>query len=319
MESTERNIRIGISSCLLGQAVRCDGGHKRDPFLVETFGQYVEWVPVCPEVEIGLGIPRDTLRLVNRDGTVRLIMQKTGADHTETMQAYSKKRTEKLAGEDLCGYVLKKDSPSCGLMRVRLYDANNVPAKTGRGLYAEALLARFPYLPVEEEGRLCDPRLRENFVERVFAYRRLKDLFAARWKPGDIVDFHSRHKLQLMAHSPKNYTAMGRLVSNLKNVNREEFRNQYESSFMEGLSHLATCRKNTNVLQHIIGYFSRDLDEPSRRELLNVIEDYRNGLIPLVVPLTLIRHYVRVHEVGYLQGQTYLEPHPKELMLRNHV
>jgi len=186
-------------------------------------------------------------------------------------------------------------------------------------VFAEALLARWPDLPVEEEGRLCDPRLRDNFVERVFAYRRVKDLFSGRWTVGQLVAFHTAHKLQLLAHAPRSYQTLGRLVAGAAQLQRAEVRQSYENEFMEGLKAIATTRRNTNVLQHILGYFKKLLDDASRRELLVLIEDYAAGLVPLVVPITLIRHYVRLHEVSYLAGQVYLEPHPRELMLRNHV
>jgi len=315
----EETIRIGISACLLGREVRYDGGHKRDAFLVETFGRYVEWVPVCPEVELGLGTPRPTLRLERHDGDVRLMMPKTGDDHTDAMRGYADKRVAALVEDDLCGYILKKDSPSCGMERVKVYGTNTIPSKSGRGLFAEALMQRFPNLPVEEEGRLNDPPLRENFVERVFAYRRLRSLFGRRWTLGDLVAFHTAHKLQLMAHSPKTYERLGRFVAIAKNVARGEVRARYESLFMQGLTLLATPARHTNVLQHMAGYFKKLLDDESKRELQSVIDDYRRGLVPLVVPMTLVRHYVRRFDVTYLKGQVYLEPHPKELMLRNHV
>jgi len=312
-------IRLGISACLLGEKVRYDGGHKRNNYLVETFGRYVEWVPVCPEVEMGLGTPRETLRLVRIGEDLRMVMPKTGADHTGAMREFARSRLGRLAKEDLCGYVLKKDTPSCGMERVRVFDAHGAPAKSGRGLFADALLKHFPNLPAEEEGRLADLRLRENFVERVFAYRRLRTLFAGRWTMGGLVAFHTAHKLLLMAHSPRAYADLGRLTAEGKSLPRAELRAQYESGFMQGLREIATPRRQTNVLQHIVGYFRPHLDGPSRRELLGLIEDYHRGLIPLVVPLTLIRHYVRRLKIPYLLGQAYLDPHPKELMLRNHV
>lgn len=315
----EPPIRVGISACLLGEKVRYDGGHKRDAYLVETFGRCVEWVPVCPEVEIGLGTPRDTLRLVRIAGDVRLVMPKTGADHTATMRAYARRRVAELGEQDLCGYILKKDSPSCGMERVRVFDARGVPAKSGRGLFAETLLAHCPQLPMEEEGRLADPRRRENFVERVFAYRRLRTVFAGRWKLRDLVAFHTAHKLLLMAHAPKSYASLGRLVAGAKGVACSEFRARYGAEFMRALRELATPRRHANVLLHILGYLRPHLDVESRRELLGLIEDYRRGQVPLIVPITLIRHYVRRLDVAYLRGQVYLEPHSKELMLRNHV
>jgi len=311
-------IRIGVSSCLLGCKVRFDGGHKKDDFLVGTFGRWVEWVPVCPEVEVGMGTPRESVRLVREGDDVHMVAPKSGKDWTGAMRSYAAARVGRLAGERLCGYVLKKDSPSCGMERVKVYGAG-MPTKSGRGVFAEALLARFRNLPVEEEGRLCDPHLRDNFVERVFAYHRLQSFFAGRWTLGGLVAFHTAHKLQLMAHAPIAYAMLGRLVAGAKASPHDELRVRYEDAFMEGLKVIATARRNTNVLQHILGYFKKVLDPASRAELLALIRDYHEGLVPLVVPVTLVRHYVRLHDVSYLAGQTYLEPHPKELMLRNHV
>lgn len=318
-EASNNPMRIGISACLLGERVRYDGGHKRDPYIVETLGRFVEWVPVCPEVEMGLGTPRETLRLVRIGRDVRMVMPNTGADHTDTMRAYAARRVAALAKEPLHGYILKKDSPSCGMERVRVFDAKGVPAKSGRGLFAEVLLRDIPNLPVEEEGRLTDPRLRENFIERVFAYHRLRLFFSTRWSVGGLVAFHTAHKLLLMAHSPQAYAAMGRLVAGAKKMARSDLHAKYESEFMAALRELATTRRQANVLLHIVGYFRQRLDPDSRRELLGVIEDYRRGLVPLVAPITLIRHYVRRFDIAYLRGQAYLEPHPKELLLRNHV
>jgi uncharacterized protein YbgA (DUF1722 family)/uncharacterized protein YbbK (DUF523 family) len=312
-------VRIGVSSCLLGQKVRFDGGHKRDAFLVDTFGQFVEWVPVCPEAEIGMGIPREPIRLQRVGPSIRLLGVKTATDHTDSMSQWAARRVEALAREALDGYILKKDSPSCGMERVKVYDTGGAPARTGRGLFADALIARLPLLPVEEEGRLSDPRLRDNFVERVFAYRRLRDLFAGRWTTGALVRFHTAHKLTLLAHSPDAYRALGRLVAGAAALPRGEVKAEYESVFMKGLTTLATPRKHVNVLQHMLGYFRKVLDDASRSELGMAVADYQKGLVPLVVPLTLFRHHVRRCGVAYLEGQTYLEPHPKELMLRNHV
>lgn len=316
---SEAPIRIGISACLLGREVRYDGGHKRDAFLVETFGPYVEWVPVCPEVEIGLSIPRPTLRLERHGADTRLVMPKTGADYTDAMRDFAAKRVAQLAPDELCGYVLKKDSPSCGMERVKVYGAHTIPSKSGRGVFADALMQRYPNLPVEEEGRLNDPHLRENFVERVFAYRRVRTLFSGRWSLGALVAFHTAHKLQLMAHSPRLYARLGRFVAVAKNVARAEVRTRYEALFMQALAEAATRKRHANVLQHMAGYFKKLLDDASKQELQSVIDDHRRGLVPLVVPITLIRHYVRRFGIDYLQGQVYLDPHPKELMLRNHV
>jgi len=239
-------IRIGVSACLLGQEVRYDGGHKRDPFLVETFGRYVEWVHVCPEVEIGLGTPRDPIRLERAGRDVRLVNPKTGIDLTRKMRTYAARRLAALEDQDLCGYILKKDSPSCGLERVRVYDGQGVPSRNGRGLFADALLRRCPNLPVEEEGRLNDPRIRENFVERVFAYRRLRSLFAGRWTIGDLARFHTAHKLQLLSHSPKAYATLGRLVARAKGMPRDRARAHYGAEFMKALSELRTPRRHAS-------------------------------------------------------------------------
>jgi uncharacterized protein YbgA (DUF1722 family)/uncharacterized protein YbbK (DUF523 family) len=317
--SRDTPIRLGISSCLLGHEVRFDGGHKRSRFLTDILGPFVEWVPVCPEVELGMGIPRETVRLVRKGGGVRMLALKSDTDWTERMRGYARRRVRALPKLDLSGYVLKKDSPSCGFARVRVYGPKGMPEKKGRGLFAAELVDTFPQLPVEDEGRLNDPVLRENFIERIFAYRRLRDLFQGRWTLGQLVDFHAAHKLQLMSHSPKAYKELGRLVGEGKKLTRDELRRRYAGGFMTALAAHATVRRNVNTLHHIIGFFKKSLAARAKQELLGLIEDYRNGLVPLVVPLTLIRHYVAAFDVAYLQGQHYLQPHPKELMLRNHV
>lgn len=318
-ESAVADIKIGISACLLGEKVRFDGGHKRDGFINETLSQFVQFVPVCPEVDIGLGTPRESLRLVREGDRVRMIAPKSGADHTTAMERHSRKKAKQLGEENLCGYIFKKDSPTCGVQRVRLYDHNGVPSKSGRGLFADAMMSRHPLIPVEEEGRLRDPRLRENFFERVFAYWRMKKLFDSRWRVGDLVRFHASEKLLLMAHDPKAHRLLGRIVAGAKGRPRRELVTEYRTSFSDILKKLATIRKHCNVLHHVLGYFKKLLTSEDRREILDVIEDFRYGHVPLVVPVTLLRHHVRCHEVTYLSDQSYLEPHPKELMLRNHV
>jgi uncharacterized protein YbgA (DUF1722 family)/uncharacterized protein YbbK (DUF523 family) len=313
-------IRLGISSCLLGAEVRYDGGHKRDTFLVGTLGRFVEWVPICPEVEVGMGTPREPIRLVRAAEAIRLLGSRSGDDWTERMERFARARVEKLVPLGLSGYVLKKDSPSCGMTRVKVFpSAPGVSERTGTGLFAAALMARCPSLPVEEDGRLLDPRLRENFVERVFAYHRLQATFARRWTVGDLVRFHTAHKLVLLAHEPTAYTALGRLVASASSAPRAEVRASYERGFMAALAKVATPGRHANVLQHMAGYFKKDLDEDSRAELQQLIDDHRRGLVPLVVPITLVRHHVRRLGVSYLAGQVYLSPHPKELALRNHV
>jgi uncharacterized protein YbgA (DUF1722 family)/uncharacterized protein YbbK (DUF523 family) len=320
--ASDEPIKIGVSSCLLGEQVRFDGGHKRSDFLVDTLGRFVEFVPVCPEMEIGLGVPRETLRLVRSGDAARearLVTNKSGIDLTEKMNAYAERRVIALGRADLCGYVLKKDSPSCGVERVRVYGPSGMPSRDGSGLFAAALIHQYPSLPVEEEGRLNDPHLRENFVERVFAYRRLRSFFSSRWTLGGLVQFHTAHKLVLMAHSPKAFSELGRFVANAKRLARDKVPEPYELAFMEALKKLATTARHINVLHHMLGYLRPHLDGDARDELVTLIEDYRRSLVPLVVPIALFRHYVRKFGIGYLQGQVYLEPHPKELMLRNHV
>lgn len=312
-------IRIGVSSCLLGEKVRFDGGHKRDGFLNETVSRFITFVPVCPEVEVGMGTPREAIRLVGGPSGTRLVGVKSETDHTAAMKRFSKGRVRELAKEDLSGFIFKKDSPSCGLFRVKLYDRNNVPSRDGRGLFAEAVAFANPHLPLEEEGRLRDLPLRENFFERVFAYRRLTDFFRSRWSIGDLVRFHTAEKLFLMAHDVQAYRSLGRLVAGAKKLPRKELAREYKTTFMKALAKKATPRKAANVLHHMAGFLKKMLDSESRVELSGVIDDFRLGLIPLIVPVTLLRHHARLHDIEYLQGQTFLEPHPKELMLRNHV
>jgi len=312
-------VRVGISSCLLGNEVRYDGGHKRDRYLTDTLGQFFQWVPVCPEVEMGLGTPRETLRLVGEPTAPRLVFGKTGGDQTAGMQVWSKRRLEQLAHMDLSGYILKSDSPSCGMERVRVYGGSGMPSKTGVGIFARALLDRLPLLPVEEEGRLHDLPLRENFIERVFCYRRWRDVTAGGLTRGKLVAFHASQKLLLMAHSPKHYTDLGRVVANAKTLAPRALEARYGELFMAALKVHATAKKHVNVMQHILGYLKRDLDARDKNELLALIGDYYKNLVPLVVPLTLLKHHLVRFPVPYIEGQVYLNPHPKELMLRNHV
>jgi uncharacterized protein YbgA (DUF1722 family)/uncharacterized protein YbbK (DUF523 family) len=312
-------IRVGISTCLLGEPVRYDGGHKRDRYLTDVLGRYFEWVPVCPEVEVGMGTPRPPIRLVRGEDGVRLVEPKEGRDWTRAMEAHARKRVRALAALDLCGYVLKSGSPSCGMERVKVWSDQGMPEKIGTGLFASELQRRLPSLPVEEEGRLHDARLRESWIERVFAYRRLRTLLAGRVSRGKLVAFHTAHKLQLLSHSETHYRALGRLVAEAKGVPDAELRARYETGFMAALAKPATPRRHANVLQHALGHLRGKVEPAVSRELLAGIEDYARGLVPLVVPLTMLRHYVKRAEIAYLAGQIYLDPHPKELMLRNHV
>jgi len=318
-EGEAQKIRLGVSACLLGQEVRYDGGHKRDAFLTETLGPFVDWVPVCPEVEIGLGIPRAAIRLVGDAAAPRLVVEKTGEDLTARMQRYARSRVRELEALDLHGYVLKRASPSCGLFRVRVYDDQGVPRAGSTGAFAREQVEHFPLLPVEEEGRLGDPTLRENFIERVFAMARWRHFVARRPGPGELVSFHTAQKFTVLAHSPAHYATLGRLVAAAGGARRGSRLAEYGTSLMQALSIRATRARHTNVLQHIAGFFKRRLEADGRAELADVIRDYRQGLVPLVVPITLIKHHVRRLGVTYLADQTYLSPHPRELMLRNHV
>lgn len=316
-----RPIRIAVSACILGQEVRFDGGHKLNRFLKDTFGVYIEYVPLCPEVEIGLSIPRETLRLVEGEGQPRLVAPKSGREYTRTMLDYARKKVAELDTLDLQGAIVQKGSPSCGMERVRIYSEKpgTAPRKQGRGLFTQVLMERFPFLPVEEDGRMNDPALRENFVERVFAYRRLRDLFQEKWKIGDLVRFHTREKLLLLSHGRPDYTHLGRLVASAKGRPRRELALEYEEVFMRSLRKIATRRKHTNVLQHAAGHLKKLIDAEDRAELADQIEQYRLGHLPLIVPMTVLGHHVRKHRVEYLADQTYLSPHPRELALRNHV
>jgi len=316
---TTAPLRLGISRCLLGDEVRFDGGHKRDSFLTDVFGRYVEWVPVCPEVEAGLGTPREAMRLVGDPQNPRLVTIKSRIDHTRALETLTTNRIAQLMELDLSGYVFKKGSPSCGIERVRLYNEHGIPNRNGVGLFARAFIEQFPLIPVEEEGRLCEPTLRENFIERVFCYRRWQDLVQSGVTRRALVQFHTIHKYLLLAHSPQQYEVLGRLVGQAEQHRPKEFAHRYGELFMKALAVKATVRKHVNVLQHILGYFKQRLGAHEKAELLGVINDYHQELTPLVVPLTLIKHYVQTFDVGYIRDQVYLNPHPKELMLRNHV
>jgi uncharacterized protein YbgA (DUF1722 family)/uncharacterized protein YbbK (DUF523 family) len=316
----EPTICLGVSTCLLGERVRYDGGHKRDLFLVNTLGRYVEWVPVCPEFEIGLGVPRESLRLVGDPEAPRLIAPKSGQDHTERMQTWARERLEELAAVKLHGFVFKKNSPSSGLFRVRVYNDKGMPRRVGMGIFPREVMKRFPLLPLEEEGRLHDMRLRENFIERIFIHYRWTCLLEKEPTPGGLVRFHTAHKLTLMAHSPSHYQEMGRLVAQAGSLPWEEMVETYGRLLMEGLKVLGTPGKHTNVLQHLMGFLKDALSKEDKAELLGLIEDYRQGLVPLIVPLTLLQHHLHRHPVpDWVHQQVYLNPYPKELMLRNHV
>jgi uncharacterized protein YbgA (DUF1722 family)/uncharacterized protein YbbK (DUF523 family) len=311
--------RVGVSSCLLGEQVRWNGAHKRDAYLVEMLGAFFEWVPVCPEVELGLGVPREPIRLEGDPAAPRLVGRGSRADLTEKMETFAARRAAALADLDLCGYILKSDSPTCGMERVKVHGPALGRPKQGVGLFARALMRRLPLLPVEEEGRLHDPRLREGFIERVFAFRRVRDLLASRPTAGRLVDFHARHKLLLMAHDAEGVRRLGRIVASAHGRAVRAAAERYAVEFMETLARRATPKKHANVLQHMLGYLKHDLSPDDKQELLDAIDEMRRERLPLVVPLALVRHHLRRLDVRYLLDQVYLNPHPRELMLRNHV
>jgi uncharacterized protein YbgA (DUF1722 family)/uncharacterized protein YbbK (DUF523 family) len=312
-------IKLGISSCILGENVRYDGGHKLDRFLTNTLGQYVEYVPVCPEVECGLPIPRESMHLEGDPESPRLITSKTKQDMTDRMLSWAKKRVVELEKEDLCGFIFKSDSPSSGMERIRVYNEKGMPVKKGIGIFARIFMNHFSLLPVEDEGRLHDPELRENFIERIFTLKRWREVLAKKENRGSVVDFHTKHKLLILSHSPKHYQMMGMLVANAKDFPIKELYQQYQNILMEALRLKTTSKKNSNVLMHMMGYFKEQLSSGEKKELLEVIDHYQQEYIPLIVPITLIQHFVRKYDQPYLRQQVYLHPHPLELQLRNHA
>lgn len=315
----EIKLRLGVSTCLLGENVRFDGGHKHDVYLTDILAKFVEWVPVCPEVEIGLGTPRESLHLAGDPESPRLVTTKTKIDHTDAMRKFAHTKIAQLQRLNLNGYILKKDSPSCGMERVRVYAEKGMPARNGVGLFAQALMEQMPTLPIEEEGRLNDAKLRENFIVRVFCHYRWQRLLEKKFSLHDLVTFHTQHKFLLLAHHENNYRALGKLVAEAKAYKPKELQEAYAQLFFAALRYPATAHKHTNVLQHIAGYFKKQLDERDKRELQDTIADYHQGFLPLIVPLILIRHYADKFDIAYIKDQVYLNPHPKELMLRNHV
>ena len=315
----QKTIKLGVSSCLLGNNVRYDGGHAGDRFLTDTLGRYVEYVPVCPEVECGFGTPREALRLVGSPESPRLVTVNSRQDHTARMLAWARQKVAELGRQPLCGFIFKSKSPSSGMERVKIYDAHGVPAKKGTGLFARAFMEHFPLLPVEDEGRLHDPALRENFIERIFTCQRWREVLQQKKSIGALVAFHTRHKLLILSHSPKQYQAMGKLVAAMQKNKLSSLYDQYQALLMETLRIKTTARKNSTVLQHLMGYFKAELSADEKQELLETIDRYRRGMLPLIVPVTLISHYVRKYDQPYLKDQYYLNPHPIELQLRNHV
>lgn len=293
-----KKIRLGVSSCLLGNPVRYDGQHQRNGFVCDELAAFVEFVPVCPEVECGLPVPREPMRLVGNVASPRLIGVRNGHDFTEQMQTYVEARLEQLAQEDLDGFIFKKDSPSSGLERVKVYNSKGVPTRNGRGMFAGAFIKRFPHLPVIEEGMLNDRFLRERFLNRIFT--------AQRWRAADgekrdrrwLSDFQASHKLLLMSHAANRYAELGRCVETGD-------AQAYRAKLDELLALLPSTCKHVNVMHHILGYFKKDLEPWEKAEVLDAVDAYRNGGVQLAVPLALLRHYVRKYHKDYLENQTY--------------
>lgn len=312
-------IKLGISACLLGEKVRYDGQHKLDRFLAGTLSEYVEWIPVCPEVGCGLPVPREAMHLSGDPASPRLVTVRTNIDHTQRMLKWVEAKLKELEREELCGFVFKSKSPSSGMVNVKIYDENGMPSRTGSGIFAREFMKRFPLLPVEDEGRINDPVLRENFIERIFVFARWRDFVKNDSSIKGLVDFHARHKLLIMAHNPKMTSALGQIVAGAKGRDKKLVFEEYITRLMETLKLHATVKKNVNVLQHIAGYFKKVLSSDEKKELAELIDNYHRNLVPLLVPLTLLNHYVRIHGEKYLADQLYLSPHPLELRLRNHV
>ncbi len=307
---------VGVSACVLGEKVRFDSGHKRSNFVSNELGKHFRMKAICPEVAIGLPVPRPTIRLISDEQRIKLVETKDDSkDYTDAMTRYAKSTADALSQQSLCGYIVCAKSPTCGMERVKVYKKNNAE-KDGVGLYTEQLMNRMPWLPIEEDGRLNDPVLKENFITRVYCladfYRSIGQVPSA----GKVVAFHSRYKLTLMAHCPEAYRQLGQLVANIKQYPIEQFVELYRLQLMEAMRNRASRKNNTNVLMHLQGYFKRSLTGQQKAELRQVIDDYRVGLLPLLAPITLIQHYLSAYPDDYLSRQKYLDPYPRELRLR---
>ncbi len=308
--SSDTPIRIGISSCLLGENVRYNGDHKRNRYITDTLSRYFEFVPFCPEVAIGLGVPRPTIRLEGNAEQPRAIVQdEQRRDVTQPLREYGRNIASSVTG--ISGYILKSRSPSCGMERVKVYDHNNVPSPRAHGIFARAFMDGRPLLPVEEEGRLNDPDLRDSFLERVFIYSRWQDQVDG-GQVRDLVEFHTTHKFLIMAHDQNAMRSLGRMVANAV-ADPERTMKDYFELLMQTVKKPARRSNRINVLQHIAGYFKRELDEYDRRELGEAIEGYRTGKVPVIVPLTLIRHHLRRNPDGFLENQHFLDQLPANL------
>ncbi|MDD2737960.1 MAG: DUF523 and DUF1722 domain-containing protein [Methylomonas lenta] len=310
-------ISVGISSCLLGNLVRYDGAHKYNSYIERTLGQYFQFRAFCPEVEAGLGTPRPAVQLREIDQHIRVVGVKDhNLDVTEALQQVGEKQRSWLEG--LCGYILKKDSPSCGMERVKVYK-NDIPARSGVGVFANYLQTHFPTLPIEEEGRLGDPGLRENFIQRVFVRHRWQQMLEQPLTVNALMSFHSRHKLIAMSHDQNRARELGRLIADVRADNIDTLAQRYIVDLMACLKIVATRGNHVNVLQHIQGYLKQNIDSNDKQELVEIIETYRLGSVPLIVPLTLLRHHFRKQPDAFIDGSFYMTPHPAELSLLNEI
>lgn len=313
-----QKITVGISSCLLGNHVRHDGGHKHHSFITGTLGEYFEFVPFCPEVGAGLGTPRPPIRLVGDEQAVRIVGSKDpDLDVTDDLVGFCESKMPEIA--PLGGFILKKDSPSCGMERVKIYNDKGHPAHNGSGVFAKMILENYPNLPVEEEGRLGDARLRENFIERIFIYQRWREMMESGLTVSGLMDFHARHKLNFMSRHQDKVRELGRLAASANSDNLNQVASDYFDLAMKTLKNLATVKNHVNVLLHAMGYLKRELDGDDKQEMLETIESYRLMQVPLIVPITLIRHHFRRSPHPYIENSWYFSPYPGELKLRNSV
>ena len=309
--------RLGVSTCLLGENVRYDGTEKRDPVLLRAFGDAVEWVPICPEVECGMTVPRDPMHLADDPGSPRLVTTATGEDQTARVQTWMRPRLDELAREDLWGFVLKSNSPSCGRNAVPVLDSTGARAGEAAGLFAAAVAGRFPLLPVADERSLRDDSMWDNFIERLFCLKRYRDSMRPRRSPGSLAAFHAAHELQLMAHDQGVLREMKELVEHSKELPLDELSARYEELLMTAMALVATPAQNADVLLHTLGLLERYMSPGERQDALEVIEEHRSGRVPLTAPVRLLGRYIRSYAVEYLATQSYFGTHPDELGLRD--
>ena len=311
-------ITVGVSACLLGREVRFDGGHKRSRFITDTLAEHFVFAAFCPEVAIGMGTPRQPIRLTGDASNPEAVGVKTPElVVSQPLRTYGKKVASDA--HELCGFIFKKDSPSCGMERVKVYNDKGMAERSGTGLFAREIMKVHPLLPVEEEGRLNDADLRENFITRVYVYARWKALLAGGLSKTGLLEFHAGHKYLLMSHSTVVYKQLGQLLSDLTGSSLADIADSYIARLMQTLSKPATRKRHTNVLQHLLGYLKHDLDSAHRADLHETIDAYRRGEFPLVVPIRLLQHHFRMHPHPYIKKQVYLKPHPQALLLRNNL